>query len=88
VGGGPVSRLFADPVPVRLTWCEGELEALRIGTMRLPVAEIVRRWRVDAEWWADGPARDYLTLRTVGGQIVEVYGDRRSGQWFLQRLAD
>ena len=83
-----MSRLFADPIPVRLTWCEGEPEALRIGVMRLGVAEIVRRWRVDAEWWAGGPARDYLTLRTVDGQVLELYGDRRSGEWFLQRLAD
>jgi hypothetical protein len=83
-----MSRLFADPIPVRLTWCEGEPEALRVGPMRLAVAEIVRRWRVDAEWWADGPARDYLTVRTADGHLLDLYGDRRSGQWFLQRLAD
>lgn len=81
-------RLFAEPIPVRLAWCEGEPEALRIGAMRLAVAEVVRRWRVDAEWWSGGPARDYLTLRTVDGQLVDLYGDRRSGAWFLQRLAD
>ena len=87
-GGGRLSRLLADPLPVRLVWREGELEALRIGAMRLVVAEVVRRWRVDAEWWANGPARDYLTLHTVDGQLMDVYGDRRSGQWFLQRLMD
>lgn len=87
-GGGRLSRLLADPLPVRLVWREGELEALRIGAMRLVVAEVVRRWRVDAEWWSSGPDRDYLTLRTVDGQLMDVYGDRRSGQWFLQRLMD
>ena len=83
-----MSRLLAQPIAVRLVWCEGEIEALRIGAMRLAVAEIVRRWRVDAEWWANGPARDYLTLRTVDGQLMDVYGDRRTGNWFLQRLMD
>ena len=83
-----MSRLLAEPLPVRLVWCEGEPEALRIGAMRLAVAEVVRRWRVDAEWWANGPARDYLTLRTVDGQLMDVYGDRRTGEWYLQRLMD
>ena len=83
-----MSRLLAEPIAVRLVWCEGDIEALRIGPMRLPVAEVVRRWRVDAEWWANGPARDYLTLRTVDGQLMDVYGDRRTGNWFLQRLMD
>ena len=83
-----MSRLLAEPVAVQLVWCEGEIEALRIGAMRLAVAEIVRRWRVDGEWWANGPDRDYMTLRTVDGQLMDVYGDRRSGQWFLQRLMD
>ena len=56
--------------------------------MRLAIAEVVRRWRVDAEWWSSGPDRDYLTLRTVDGQLMDVYGDRRTGEWFLQRLMD
>jgi len=83
-----LSRLLAQPIAVRLVWCEGDIEALRIGAMRLAVAEIVRRWRVDGEWWSSGPDRDYMTLRTVDGQLMDVYGDRGSGQWFLQRLMD
>ena len=83
-----MTRLLAEPIAVRLSWGEGEPDALRIGPMRLAIAEVVRRWRVDAEWWADGPARDYLTLRTVDGQLMDVYGDRRTGEWFLQRLMD
>ena len=83
-----MTRLLAEPIAVRLSWAEGEPDALRIGPMRLAIAEVVRRWRVDAEWWENGPARDYLTLRTVDGQLMDVYGDRRSGQWFLQRLMD
>ncbi len=86
-GGGRL-RLFAEPLPVRLSWNEGEIESLRVGTARLMVVEIVRRWRVEAEWWKGGPARDYLTLRTADGLLLDVYGDRRSGAWYLQRLMD
>lgn len=81
-------RLFAEPLPVRLVWCEGELTGLRVGNTRLLVVEVVRRWRVETEWWQDGPARDYLTLRTADGLLLDLFGDRRSGEWFIQRLAD
>ncbi len=81
-------RLFAEPLPARLEWDEGELSSVRVAGRRFTVAEVVRRWRVEAEWWQEGPARDYLTLRTADGLLCDVYGDRRTGQWFLQRIFD
>ena len=83
-----MTRLFAEPLPARMEWSEGEPGALRIGHSRLVVVEVVRRWRVDGEWWADGLEREYLTLRTADGTVCDVYGDRRSGEWFLQRVMD
>ncbi len=71
-----------------MEWSEGEPGVLRVGRKRLVVVEVVRRWRVDGEWWAAGPAREYLTLRTADGLICDVYGDRRTGLWFLQRVMD
>ena len=50
--------------------------------------QLVRRWRVEAEWWKGGPARDYLTLRTADGMICEVYIDRGTGASWLQRVMD
>ncbi len=49
-----------------------------------------RRWRIDVEWWKKdgGVARDHLTLRTADGTLCEVYGDRRTGGWYLQRMLD
>ncbi len=60
-----MTRLFADPIPARLVWDEGELTLLQIAGRRFTVVEVMRRWRVEAEWWKGGPARDYLTLRTA-----------------------
>jgi len=71
-----------------MEWSEGEPGVLRVGRKRLVVVEVVRRWRVDGEWWAAGPSREYLTLRTADGLICDVYGDRRTGLWFLQRVMD
>jgi hypothetical protein len=83
-------RLFAEPHPVRLEWHEGELRSMRVADRRWTVVEVVRRWRVDIEWWkGDGAvARDHLTLRTADGMLCEIYGDRRTGDWYLQRLLD
>lgn len=83
-----MSRLFVQPISVRIERCEGEVTTICIGRVRLAVVEVVRSWHVDAEWWEQGPSRDYLTLRTADGLLVEVYGDRRTGGWLLQRIFD
>ena len=81
-------RLFAEPLPARLLWDEGELVALVVAGHRHTIVERMRTWRVEADWWKDGVARDYLTLRTADGLVCDVYGDRRSGTWWLQRVMD
>lgn len=83
-----MTRLFADPLPAQLEWRDGELCSLRIGVRRLVIVEVLRRWRVEAEWWAAAVARDYLTLRTADGLVLDIYGDRRTGAWWLQRIMD
>ena len=85
---GSATRLFADPIPARLVWDEGELTLLQIAGRRFTVVEVMRRWRVEAEWWKGGPARDYLTLRTADGMVCDVYTDRGSGSSWLQRVMD
>lgn len=85
-----MARLFAEPHAVRLEWHEGELHSMRVADRRWTVVEVVRRWRVDIEWWkkGGGVARDHLTVRTADGTVCEIFGDRHTGDWFLQRLLD
>src|SRR5439155_1183627 len=78
-------RLFAEPLSAKLVWDEGELVALIVAGHRHTVVEQLRRWRVEADWWKGGVSRDYVTLRTADGLVCDVYGDRRSGTWWLQR---
>lgn len=85
-----MSRLFADPIPVSLAWCEGELVALELLGARIPVVEVVRHWRVDGEWW-DGQrafARDCLTVRTADGMLCDLVLEDGTRRWSLQRVYD
>ena len=43
-----MTRLFADPIPARLVWDEGELTLLQVAGRRFTVVEVMRRWRVEA----------------------------------------
>ena len=81
-------RLFNEPLPAKLVWDEGELVALVVAGHRHTVVEELRRWRVEADWWKDGVARDYLTLRTADGMVCDVYTDRGTGASWLQRVMD
>ena len=85
-----MTRLLAEPRPVALAWCEGEIEAMTLDGRRVAVVEVVRRWRVEGEWWDGGRAhaRDYLTVRTADGMLCDLVLDRASGCWSLQRLYD
>ena len=85
-----MSRLFSEPIPAALAWSEGELVAIELVGMRLPVVEVVRRWRTNGEWWdrKAAHARDYLTARTADGMLCDLYLDRASGRWALQRMYD
>ena len=83
-----MTRLFAEPLAARLIWDEGDLTLLHVGGHRFAVVEVLRRWRVEAEWWKGGPARDYLTLRTADGMVCDVFTDRGTGSSWLQRGMD
>ncbi len=83
-----MTRLFVEPLPARLVWDEGELTGLVVSGHRHTVVETLRRWRVEAEWWQERIARDYLTLRTADGLVCDVYSDRATGSWWLQRVLD
>jgi len=64
-------RLFAEPLPAKLVWDEGELVALVVAGHRHTVVEQLRRWRVEADWWKESISRDYVTLRTADGLVCD-----------------
>jgi hypothetical protein len=67
---------------------DGQPTHVRLRRGSWSTVEIIRRWVVDADWWADHVQRDYWQL-LVGDQVlVAVFRDRRLGEWFLERIYD
>lgn len=64
--------------PVGLTW-QGEYHPIRV---------IANRWRDDTGWWLWRKRREYLRLLTQTGMLVEIYHDKETQTWYLQRLYD
>lgn len=77
--GDPIQVVGSSPdSPDRFIW-QGQTH---------PVAEIAKRWRINADWWRESTRRDYFKLTTATGLLVIIYHDLNSDAWFLQRLYD
>lgn len=84
-----MSRLFADgsPIQVRLsdkhqpayfTW---QGHAYQIG-------QVTNHWRINIAWWGQHQHRDYYKLTMTNGWLVEIFCDRLTSEWYLQRVYD
>ena len=84
-----MSRFWPDGLRVRVT--ADELAApRRIHWQETThhVERIVSRWRV-ARWWPRRMLREYFTVRTTHGLLLELYRDvSGDGQWYVQRVYD
>jgi len=49
---------------------------------------VLNRWRICQEWWKRPVERDYFRVRLEGGIICELFRERSSGNWQLQRVYD
>jgi hypothetical protein len=52
------------------------------------VTRVIRRWRIDIDWWRGRIWREYFKLVTRTSLLVEIYHDLSGGGWFVQRLYD
>lgn len=52
------------------------------------VLEIVKKWRIQTDWWRKPIWRDYFKMITHSGLLVVVYHDLQTTTWYLQRLYD
>ena len=82
-------------------WPEGEPVGVQCNGEDLPVAftwrgrghrlaQIVQRWRVDADWWSvEGRVhRDYWAVTTTSGLLCVLYRDLDKESWFLAKVYD
>jgi hypothetical protein len=78
VEGLPITvRAGRDGVPRSLEWW-GAWE---------PIEKIGRRWRIADEWWRRPIHRDYFRVETRS-LLCEIYRDRLTKEWYLERIYD
>lgn len=53
-----------------------------------PIRTVAEAWSEDSGWWVRRQWRDYYRLLTRTGLLVEIFQDRNTEQWYLQRLYD
>ena len=84
-----MTRFWPEGLPITVT-CDS-LATPRAFTWsghRHAVNRVVERWRVGDGWWHRRIWREYFTLTTSTGLLVEIYHDVRTHAWRLQRLYD
>ncbi len=77
---GQLIEVEADALwtPLRFTW-ESDVH---------PVERIHERWRVNEDWWTGPIWREYFSLVTTTGLLVDLFHDLLTGKWYLQRMYD
>jgi hypothetical protein len=54
---------------------------------RIPVEEILDRWRIDDEWWRKEVSRMYFHVALEGGQLLTLFQDLTTARWYGQITA-
>ncbi len=52
------------------------------------VVDVIGRWRIEGRWWDDGRDREYWRVEARGGAVWDLYLDRTTNVWTLERLWD
>ena len=55
---------------------------------RYEVRDVIGRWRIEGRWWADGRDREYWRVEARGGAVWDLYFDRATRRWHMERLWD
>jgi len=84
-----VTYLWAEGEPIQVEAdSRGAPHRFRWRGRAHPVDSVVRRWRIDEEWWRERIWREYFKCTTSTGLLVVVFHDLIGGEWFLQQLVD
>ena len=84
-----MTRLWVSGIAVKTTVTAAGEPASFVWNGHLHAVQgISNAWRVDMGWWRLRVWRDYYTLHTTSGLLVELYHDLVNDQWFLQRVYD
>jgi protein ImuB len=77
------SRLFKEPMPLKSDGHE-----LVAAHTRWQIIEAKGPENISGEWWLEGVERDYFQMEASTGELLWVYRDGRSNQYFLHGIFD
>lgn len=81
----PALRPLNVPRPLRVrTGAQGRPLSIRLKEGEKRVKQILEIWQIDDEWWRKEVSRRYAALALEDGQMVTVFRDLVTGQWYLQ----
>jgi hypothetical protein len=69
------------PVPIRVRM---DAAGDPVEVLRLPIAAIRERWRIDDEWWRRPISRLYYEVVLENGRLLILYRDLVEGGWWRQ----
>ena len=58
-----------------------------IRPLAIPIDEVLDQWRIDDEWWRKTVSRMYFHVALEGGQLLTLFQDLTTGQWYGQTSA-
>lgn len=84
-----MTQLLDPPLPVEVELDEaGEPRHVRGQPLAGPALPLVR-WIVEIDWWTSEPvSREYWRVVLRDELMCELYRDRESGAWYVERVYD
>lgn len=79
-------RLIDTPIDVHVR--DGRPVSFQRRGQTYTITQIVDSWRYTGRWWADEGTWVFLTVKTAGGGMFELYFDTGNEQWRLYRAYD
>jgi len=80
----PVSSLRRDPCSLRALSAEP-----RTSRLQGPVAVASGPWKLEEGWWTENPLdRDYWDVEMKSGDLLRIYQDQKTQEWFMDGIYD
>jgi hypothetical protein len=84
-----MTQLLHPPQPVEVELDDAGQPGHVRGSPFAGPARVVSRWIIEVDWWTSEPiSREYWLMILRERLMCEIYRDRLSGAWYVERVYD